>query len=344
MSASLQVAKPHKAPQVLQGNAGEVTGVAWCPTDATQLVTCHDNATVNVWTLDRSRDSMADDEASLMPLSAEAYILFICQRDPTPQGKDLIAEPVAQEPVLAPVTPGAMQHRKQRFGALASAAGPPAQRRSSLHAALEHAAEEGMQRMQCHEHSAAPAQQPCSAPGRAREDGAMLLPSDSASQEGEAARSGALAGSALKQAEGADQPWGLAEQQTAQTVDHKLNDGQGTARSEANSGQGHTASARPGIEDATARQQDAKSTDLLSQAAAEQQQNKGVAAMCDHDLDPDDGLPLNSLFASGHPGERIGQPAAQPGLQHSHLRDSQPASQDSNQENRLPDAGENVQR
>ena len=71
MPASLQVAKPHRAPQVLQGNAGEVTGVAWCPTDATQLVTCHDNATVNVWSLDRSRDSAADDEASLMPFSVK---------------------------------------------------------------------------------------------------------------------------------------------------------------------------------------------------------------------------------------------------------------------------------
>ena len=57
----LQVAKPQKPPQVLQGNAGEVTGVAWCSTDPTQIVTCHDNATVNVWTLDRSRDAAAKD-------------------------------------------------------------------------------------------------------------------------------------------------------------------------------------------------------------------------------------------------------------------------------------------
>ena len=58
---ALQVARPQKAPQVLQGNAGEVTGVAWCSTDPTQIVTCHDNATVNVWTLDRSRDAAAND-------------------------------------------------------------------------------------------------------------------------------------------------------------------------------------------------------------------------------------------------------------------------------------------
>ena len=73
VSASLQVAKPHRAPQVLQGNAGEVTGVAWCPTDATQLVTCHDNATVNVWTLDRSRDSAPDDEVILRTFSMKLY-------------------------------------------------------------------------------------------------------------------------------------------------------------------------------------------------------------------------------------------------------------------------------
>ena len=57
----LQVAKPRKPPQVLQGNAGEVTGVAWCSTDPTQIVTCHDNATVSVWTLDRSRDAAAQE-------------------------------------------------------------------------------------------------------------------------------------------------------------------------------------------------------------------------------------------------------------------------------------------
>lgn len=55
----LQVARPQKPPQVLQGNAGEVTGVAWCSTDPTQIVTCHDNATVSVWTLDRSRTAAA---------------------------------------------------------------------------------------------------------------------------------------------------------------------------------------------------------------------------------------------------------------------------------------------
>lgn len=68
-SLVLQVAKPQKPPQVLQGNAGEVTGVAWCSTDPTQIVTCHDNATVNVWTLDRSRDAGANDMVrSTVPL------------------------------------------------------------------------------------------------------------------------------------------------------------------------------------------------------------------------------------------------------------------------------------
>lgn len=91
MHASAQVAKPHKAPQVLQGNAGEVTGVAWCPTDVTQLVTCHDNATVNVWTLDRSRDSAADGEASSSASSVEVHDLLLPLRI-NPQEKDLIVE------------------------------------------------------------------------------------------------------------------------------------------------------------------------------------------------------------------------------------------------------------
>ena len=225
------------------------------------------------------------------------------------------------------MTPGAMQHRKQRFGALASAGGHTAQRRSSLHAALEHAAEEGMQRMQCPEHSAAPAQQPTSLHGHAHEGGAMLLPSDSESPEEEAARSEDPTGSTLKQVEAADQTQSPAKEQTGQTAEHKLRDEQGTARSAADSGQGHTASARPENQDATAQQQD-----------------EGMPAMTDHDLDLDDGLPLTSLFASGHPGERAGQPAVQPGSQHGHSCPSQPASQDSNQENRLPDAGRDVQR
>lgn len=49
---------------MLRGNAGEVTGVAWCSTDPTQIVTCHDNATVSVWTLDRSRDVASEDVVS----------------------------------------------------------------------------------------------------------------------------------------------------------------------------------------------------------------------------------------------------------------------------------------
>ena len=227
-------------------------------------------------------------------------------------------------------------HRKQRFGALGSAGGPSAPRRSSLHAALEHAAEEGMQRMQCHEHGTAPAQQSPSAPGRAHQDGAMSLPSDSTSQEGEAARSGTLAGSALEQAEAAEQSQSPAKQRTAQTADDELRNEQGTTRSNADSGQVHIASSRPRYEDAAAQQQDAKDTGLLSQAAAEQQQDEGMTAVVSHNLDLENGLPLTSLFASGHPGECTEQPAARPSSQH--------ASQDSNQENRLPDAGRDVQR
>ena len=62
---------------MLQGNAGEVTGVAWCPTDASQLVTCHDSATVNVWTLDRSRDDAAVDEASPSAFTGDIHDLLL---------------------------------------------------------------------------------------------------------------------------------------------------------------------------------------------------------------------------------------------------------------------------
>ena len=172
----------------------------------------------------------------------------------------------------------------------------------------------------------------------------MLLPSDSASQEGEAARSDDPTGSALKQAEAAGQTQSPAKEQPGQTAEHKLRDGQGTARSDGDGGQGHTPSARPKSHDATAQQQDAKDKFMLSEAAAMQQQDEGVRAMAADDLDLDDGLPLTSLFASGHPGERTGQPAARPGSQHGHSRNSQHASQDSNQENRLPDADKDVQR
>ena len=242
------------------------------------------------------------------------------------------------------MTPGAMQHRKQRFGALAGAGGPPAQRRSSLHAALEHAAEEGMQRMQCPRRSAAPAQLPPSVPDGAHEGGAMSLPSDSDSHEEEAARSEDPTGSALKQAQAADQTQSPANEQPGQTAEHKLRYGQGTARSDGDGGLGRTASARAESHDATAQRQDAKDKDWLSQAAAKQQQDEGVTDMADHDLDLDDGLPLTSLFASGHPGERTGQPATQPRSQHGHSRPSQHASQDSNQENRLPEADNDIQR
>ena len=198
--------------------------------------------------------------------------------------------------------------------------------------------------MQCPEHSAAPAQHPPSALGRAHEGGAMLLPSDNNSHEEEAARSEDPTGSALKQAEAADRTQSLAKQQTGQIAEHKLRDGHGTVGSNAENDQWHIASARPESKDAAAQQQNEKDRGSLSQAAAMQQQDEGVAAMADHDLNLDDGLPLASLFASGHPGECTGQPAAQPRLQHGHARSSQPASQDSNRENRLPDAGRDVQR
>ncbi|BDA42072.1 probable denticleless protein homolog at N-terminal half [Coccomyxa sp. Obi] len=49
------VDEPNRAAIVLDGGAGEVTGVAWCPTDLGHITTCHDHAAISVWSLDRSR-------------------------------------------------------------------------------------------------------------------------------------------------------------------------------------------------------------------------------------------------------------------------------------------------
>lgn len=51
----MQVDEPSQAPVVLDAGAGEVTGVAWCPTDQGHITTCHDQAAISVWMLDRSR-------------------------------------------------------------------------------------------------------------------------------------------------------------------------------------------------------------------------------------------------------------------------------------------------
>ena len=48
------MAKPDAAPVVLTGHQGEVTGVAWCPSDFGQIVTCGDDARLCVWSIDRN--------------------------------------------------------------------------------------------------------------------------------------------------------------------------------------------------------------------------------------------------------------------------------------------------
>jgi hypothetical protein len=74
-----------------------------------------------------------------------------------------------QEPALAPVTPGAGQPHKERFGMPAGAAGATAQRRSPLQDALDHAAAEGMQGMLPAQ--GGPLHQPGSASGTCEESG-----------------------------------------------------------------------------------------------------------------------------------------------------------------------------
>ena len=49
----LQVDQPEVGPLVLKGHDDEVTGVAWCRTDGTQLATCGDDAAVRLWRVHR---------------------------------------------------------------------------------------------------------------------------------------------------------------------------------------------------------------------------------------------------------------------------------------------------
>lgn len=49
----MQVDSPNAAPLVLEGHHGEVSGVAWCASDACQVATCGDDATVKVWKVNR---------------------------------------------------------------------------------------------------------------------------------------------------------------------------------------------------------------------------------------------------------------------------------------------------
>ncbi|RKP05845.1 WD40-repeat-containing domain protein [Thamnocephalis sphaerospora] len=43
-----------EGPLILQAHSGEVSHVAWCPTDVSQLATCSDDGTLRVWNVDRA--------------------------------------------------------------------------------------------------------------------------------------------------------------------------------------------------------------------------------------------------------------------------------------------------
>jgi hypothetical protein len=50
----VQVDDPSVPPVSLPGHTGEVTAVAWCPSDYCQIATAADDATLRVWSLDRA--------------------------------------------------------------------------------------------------------------------------------------------------------------------------------------------------------------------------------------------------------------------------------------------------
>jgi hypothetical protein len=94
------VDRPGEAPLALEGHAGEVTGVAWCPTDLGQITTCHDDATVNVWALDRSRERRASGlgRAAALPAAVRTLFLFLlwaaplrCSASPLPSVRSSLA-------------------------------------------------------------------------------------------------------------------------------------------------------------------------------------------------------------------------------------------------------------
>eukprot|EP00794_Sanderia_malayensis_P020456 gene20456-22472_t len=52
-----KVDEPNEAPWMLKGHVGEVTSVAWCPTDISKLVTCSDDNSFRIWRAKPEQDT-----------------------------------------------------------------------------------------------------------------------------------------------------------------------------------------------------------------------------------------------------------------------------------------------
>ena len=250
-----------------------------------------------------------------------------------------------QEPVLAPVTPGAGQARKERFGQTVFSAGALAPRLSPLQATLDDAAAAGMQAMVPSKACSAPAQSAASHPplGRQLQGPSMALsPGKAACLE--AAVPGMVAGHGSGSQHSCRLPAGQDMAEQADCREHKEDELEGIKGA-----QGATAEARHGHREDEPHQS-SHAADMQCSTESKRRLDATADAM-EPDLVPDDDLPLTSLFCSAE---------AAPPLEHDSNRSSgrqetskkpstdsaasQPASQGSNQENRLLPADDALHR
>ncbi|KAK9909895.1 hypothetical protein WJX75_009187 [Coccomyxa subellipsoidea] len=144
------VDEPHRPPVVLDGADGEVTGVAWCATDAGQIVTCHDHAAVKVWALDRNRikeppaqrqqaviggASIADAAATVAIRAAPAI--------PITLDDDIVMEEAAAEELLEEAGAGPVHPWAARVRAAAGGRAPLGELRGGFWEASQQSRERG---------------------------------------------------------------------------------------------------------------------------------------------------------------------------------------------------------
>ena len=252
-----------------------------------------------------------------------------------------------QEPALAPVTPGAGQAQKERFGKTYFSAGPLAQIRSPLQDALDDAAAAGMQAMlPAGEHAARAQPAPVQLPLMRR-----LQEPSLGQSAGEAAASGGLEAVA---------PVLSNDQYSVSKQSSQLTAGMGTAEhadqkglgdddmADANNNQEATAEAKEGQRDEVPHQ-----SSHVADAACHiiiEGQLEATAATMEPDLAPVDDLPLTSLFGTAEAAaleQHSARSAERPEVSQrpsTASASSQPASQDSNQENQLPPADDALHR
>lgn len=259
-----------------------------------------------------------------------------------------------QELALAPVTPGAVQAQNKQRSQMPSAtvAGPPVQRRSPLQDALADAAEEGLQQMQepCAEAaaSAQPARMPM--PIQAAQAGSLQEPSLTIDADS-AARAVPFTGAAAMpmEQENAASHRGQNPAALKAAEDAKHSSVRDTEMAEASIAQGEAAAGAGDEEMAVCKHKQAvQGADVHCYISIGQLPNTEAAAGTKPDQAPSLlDLPLTSLFGICEGGQKpgSGQVSSEPDVCPSAApAASLPASNDSNQENQLPEEDEPMQR